>query len=275
MKKQDLMTTIGVVLGTLMMIWGMAMGPKGMFDIQMPQLKLFWDVASVVITIGGSFCALLINYSIPQMKNLFKILAQSFKVSQMSNIDIIIQFSELSKKARKEGLLSLEEQINEIGDDYLKKGLQMVVDGIEPETIREILELEIGEMERRHGQGIDMLKAWAAYAPAFGMIGTLIGLIQMLANLSDSSQIASGMGKALITTYYGALMANLVFTPMASSLGLKSGIEASVKEMMLEGILAIQSGVNPRIVQEKLMCYLSPEERKEFMKQLVNSEGVS
>jgi chemotaxis protein MotA len=148
----------------------------------------------------------------------------------------------------------------------------MVIDGIEPETIREIMELEIGEMERRHKTGQDLLKSWAAYAPAFGMIGTLIGLIQMLVNLSDSSKIASGMAVALITTFYGATMANLLFTPMAAKLSLKTEKEAGMREMMLEGILAIQSGVNPRIVEDKLLCYLSPLDRKKYAVQ--NAETV-
>lgn len=273
MKKQDIATAIGVVMGFFLVAWSMAMN-GGLFKLNFGQLKLFWDVPSVLITIGGSFCALMVNYSIDQIKNLGVILLQAFKEPKISKTEVIVMFSELSKKARREGLLSLEEQINDVEDEYLRKGLQMVVDGIEPETIREILELEIGEMEGRHKTGIDFLRAWGGYAPAFGMIGTLIGLIQMLGNLTDSSQIASGMSVALITTFYGAIMANLVFNPMAQSLSLKSGVEVSLKEMMIEGILAIQSGVNPRIIQEKLVCYLPPIEKREFFK-ISQSEGVA
>lgn len=151
----------------------------------------------------------------------------------------------------------------------------MVVDGIEPETIREIMELEIDEMEKRHKSGADMLKTWGGYSPAFGMIGTLIGLIQMLANLTDSSTIASGMGKALITTFYGSVMANMVFNPMGANLMFKSGVEATTREMVLEGVLAIQSGVNPRIMEEKLVSYLSPTERQAYSKVQVSGEGVA
>ncbi len=255
MSRKDHLTILGLVLGIVMLIWGMAVGS---------QLIIFWDFASVIITIGGSFCALLVNFSFKDVKNLYRVMAVSFKNPTNSGIETINLFTDLSKKARREGLLSLEDEIVSLDDEYLKKGLQMVVDGIEPETIKDIMELEISEMENRHSIGIGMLKAWGGYAPAFGMIGTLIGLIQMLAYLSDSSAIASGMAKALITTYYGAIMANLIFNPMSAKLTLKSEEEASVKEMMLEGILAIQSGVNPRIVEDKLVSYLPPKERKRF-----------
>lgn len=273
MKRRDVLTAIGIVVGFLMMIWAMAMVTITEYNVG--QLKLFWDISSIIITIGGSLCAMLVNYPIHQFRKLTKIIIQSFKENEKSGIDIINQFIDLSRKARREGLLSLEDEISGISDDFLKKGLQMVVDGIEPETIQDIMDLEIGEMERRHGEGVDMLKAWGAYAPAFGMAGTLIGLIQMLGNLNDSSQIASGMSKALITTLYGSLMANIIFNPMAANLALKSQQEVSVREMMLEGILAIQSGVNPRIVEEKLISYLSPEERQKYSQEPSTGEGVS
>ncbi|MBU5591071.1 motility protein A [Clostridium sp. MSJ-4] len=265
MKKQDMLTLIGVVVGAALLVWGMVLGGA--------KLKIFWDFSSLIITVFGSFCALLINYPISEFKKLGKVLVESFKEPVLSPIEMVGQFGSLSRKARKEGLLSLEDDISQLQDEFLKKGLQMVVDGIEPETIREIMELEIDEMERRHITGANILKAWGGYAPAFGMIGTLIGLIQMLANLTDSSAIASGMAKALITTYYGAIMANLFFNPMSANLSLKSGKEVSAREMMLEGILAIQSGVNPRIVEEKLVTYLSPQERKDYSKTSSSSEG--
>ena len=170
----------------------------------------------------------------------------------------------------------MEDDINQIDDAFLKKGLQMVVDGIEPETIREILELEIDETEARHSVASNMFKTWGAYAPGFGMIGTLIGLIQMLsADMSDAATIASGMSKALITTFYGSLMANFMLNPFAQNLSIKSEKESNIRQMMLEGILAVQSGVNPRIVEEKLMTDLSPKERLEIQSSNASGEGVS
>ena len=267
MKKHDILTPIGVIAGFGAVLFGIVSGGGN--------LKLFYDFPSILITLGGSFCAILVNYPIGEFKRLMKVIIQTFKETAMDNIEIINRFSDLSRKARREGLLSLEDEINQINDAFLKKGLQMVVDGIEPETIREIMELEIGEMERRHKSGADMLRAWGGYAPAFGMVGTLIGLIIMLANLSDSAKIASGMAAALITTFYGALLAYVLFNPMAANLALKSEIEVANREMMLEGILAIQSGVNPRIVEEKLICYLSPSERDKFLQLESKDEGVS
>ncbi|AJD30185.1 motility protein A [Clostridium sporogenes] len=267
MKKRDILTPIGFVLCFGLVLWGMASGGSN--------LKVFWDVASVFITIGGSMAAMLITYPMDEFKRLLIVIRQTFKDNGMSNIDVIQNFVDLSRKARREGLLSLEDAINNLTDDYMKKGLRMVVDGIEPETIREIMELEIDEMEKRHKSGADMLKTWGGYAPAFGMVGTLIGLIQMLANLTDSSTIASGMGKALITTFYGSLMANAVFNPMGANLMFKSGVEATTREMVLEGVLAIQSGVNPRIMEEKLVTYLSPPERQAYSKVQVSGEGAA
>lgn len=256
MKRQDILTPVGFLLGVGLMIYGM-LGGGGSF-------KMFFDPSSIAITVGGSISALLINYPLIEFRRVFKVIVQSFKETSMAGLDIIHEFGELSKKARREGLLSLEDDIDKVQDEFLKKGLQMVVDGIEPETIKEILELEIGEMEKRHKDGSDLLRSWAAYAPAFGMLGTLIGLIQMLANLNDPSSLGPGMGKALITTYYGSIIANLIANPMAANLAYKSSRESTIREMMVEGVLAIQSGVNPRIVEEKLLSYLNPEDKKKY-----------
>jgi len=267
MKKQDILTSVGIVAGFGLTFWGMSSGGTS--------LSIFYDPASIAITVGGSFAALIIAYPFSEMKRFMMVIAQSFKESTSSRTELIIIFKKLSKKARKEGLLSLEDEIEVLNNDFLKKGLQMVVDGFDPESIKEIMELEIGEMERRHADGSNMLKSWAAYAPAFGMIGTLIGLIQMLANLTDSSAIASGMGKALITTFYGALLAYLILIPMSQNLKYKSTIEVNSQEMMIEGILAIQSGVNPRIIEEKLISYLSTEGRVKFIKDEAKESGVT
>lgn len=266
MKKNDIMTVVGMVLGFGLILWSISAESN---------IMTFVSVSGLAITIGGSFAAVLVTYPVSQIKSVFKITMQSFKDSTMSSIEIINSFTNLSKKARREGLLSLEDEIDKIDDKFLKKGLQMVVDGIEPEVIKDIMELEIAEMERRHGGGSSVFKAWGAYAPGFGMIGTLIGLIAMLADLSDSDALASGMSTALITTFYGSLLANMILLPLASNLDYKSGLEAANKEMMLEGILAIQSGVNPRIVEEKLTAYLSPNEKVEYLESVGEGDEVT
>lgn len=263
MKKNDLLTGVGLVVCFAVVIYGIVQGGS---------LMLFWDPASVYITFGGSISALLMTYSMDEVKNMGKLSIQAFKETKSSTMEIIIQFTDLSKKARREGLLSLEDDISQMDDQFLKKGLQMVVDGIEPETIKEILELEIGEMETRHGRGMGIFSAWGAYGPAFGMLGTLIGLIQMLANVSDVNSITSGMGVALITTFYGSVIANMICLPISSNLREKSAKEVGEREMKLEGILSIQSGVNPRIVEEKLMTYLPPTEKLVYLNNSIESD---
>lgn len=268
MKKSDTLTLIGLLGGIVLLGYSMATGDGG--------LMIFWSFSSVLITIGGSFAAVCMTYPSDVVKKVGVILGQAFKEDVSSGKEIIAQFSDLSKKARREGLLSLEDEINQLDDKFLKKGLQMVVDGIEPETIKEILELEIEAMEARHSKGAGLFLTWGGYAPGFGMLGTLIGLIQMLQNLSDASTIASGMGTALITTFYGSLLGNLFCNPIGANLAKKSEAEVVLKQMALEGILAIQSGVNPRIVEEKLITYLDPEERLKFLESNTeNSEGVA
>ena len=255
MKRLDKLTPIGLIFGIVVLVYGIFIG--GSFII-------FWDLASVFITVGGSFAAVLMSYSIDDIKNMPKIINQSFKELKSSGKEIVVQFTDISRKARREGLLSLEDDISAIEDSFLKKGLQMVVDGIEPEIIRDILELEIGEMEDRHIKNANIFTTWGAFAPAFGMIGTLIGLVQMMQNLTDVNSIAKGMGVALLTTLYGTLLANLFCVPIANDLKRKSAKEVGMREMILEGVLSIQSGVNPRIVEEKLLTYLNPKVRLEY-----------
>lgn len=266
MKKSDFSTGAGLLLGAVAIILGMLNGGS---------LRMFWDLASLFITVFGSLFALIISFPFDVIKRLPATLKNAFIDKQVSPGNLIVQFVELSKKARREGLLSLEDEISGIEDDFFKSGMQLVVDGIEPETINEILELEIEEMEKRHQSGISILKSWASLAPAFGMIGTLIGLIQMLAKLSDQSQLGKGMSIALITSFYGAVLGNLIFTPLANKLEVKSGEEASRREMMIEGILSIQSGVNPRIIEDKLKSYLSPEERLKLAKDNLIGNAVT
>lgn len=267
MKKIDILTAVGLIGGIILLGWAMTMGAS---------IMLFWDLPSVFITFGGAFAGLLITFSVEDVKKMGPLFVESFKEATLNTSEIISTFATLSKKARRDGLLSLEDEISQIEDPFLKKGLQMVVDGIEPETIQEILELELEETESRHERGASTFSVLGAYGPGFGMIGTLIGLIQMLANLQDASMIAAGMGKALITTLYGSLLANVICQPIAANLKNKSARESAFRGMMIEGILSIQSGVNPRIVEEKLITFMSPAEKLVYMKaNLENNEGVA
>ncbi len=172
---------------------------------------------------------------------------------------MLVNFSE---KARREGLLALEDDVDEIDDEFLKKGIQLVVDGTDPELVRNILNAELTALDQRHFEGKDLYEQWGFLTPAFGLIGTLIGLIVMLSRLEDKSSIGAGMSVALLTSLYGAILANLMFLPMAKKLEMSNNEELLMKEIMIEGILSIQSGDNPRIVKDKLASYLAPDLRE-------------
>jgi chemotaxis protein MotA len=169
---------------------------------------------------------------------------------------------DFAEKARREGLLSLEQDVMEIDDSFLQRGIQLVVDGTDPELVRNILETKLTFLEERHQKGQDIFSSMGQLSPAFGMIGTLIGLIQMLTNLESPDSLGPGMATALITTFYGIIFANLFFIPITGKLKMRSEEEILMKEVMIEGILSIQAGENPRIVKEKLSAFLAKEKQE-------------
>jgi chemotaxis protein MotA len=168
----------------------------------------------------------------------------------------------MSEKARREGLLALEEELEDLEDEFMKKGLRLVVDGTDAEIIRNLMETELSQMQGRHAEKIGAINMWGGLAPGLGMLGTVIGLIGMLKNLEDKSALGPNMAVALITTLYGSMMANLVLIPVAGKLKAKDEAESLVKEMQIEGVLSIQAGDNPRILAMKLLSYLDPDSRK-------------
>ncbi len=249
----DLATIIGLVLAFGLVTAGIMMNSS---------LLIYIDIPSMVIVVGGTIGAALVNYPLGQMMSVLKVCRKTLFATLDDPKDIISRFMDYANRARREGILSLEPIIRDIKDEYLKKGLQLTVDGLEPQAIQEILETEIHYLEQRHETGAELLAAMGGYAPALGMIGTVIGLVAMLSSMNDPATIGPAMAVALITTFYGALLANLVFNPMAGKLKLRSKQEVLTREMILEGILAISKGENPRIIEEKLNSYLAPNERK-------------
>lgn len=252
----DIATPLGLVMIILLMLWGMGfnIGP-------------FVDTQSAAIVLGGTFGAIFVSYPLPVLKNLPKVMMKTFKNEIPNNIEIIKKLVKFSEKARKEGLLSLEQDLAEIDDEFLKKGMQLVVDGTDPELVKNILDSEISFIEQRHGQSKSVMKTGAALGPAFGMIGTLIGLIIMLGNLNDPSSVGPAMAVALITTLYGSMIANIFFDPMSNKLEYYSGQEILSKEITIEGILSIQGGDNPKVLEEKLKSFLPPNERTDLEKE--------
>ncbi len=253
MKKFDIMTVVGMVLGFSLVVSGI------MF--QRGDLNAFWNPAGLMITVGGSMGALMVNFRLDEMKTVAQVTRKVFVRKEESILDLHARFVDLAQKARREGLLVLEDELDEIEDPFFRNGLQMVIDGFEPDSIRHILNAELTSLETRHELGQNLFRTWGALSPAFGMIGTLIGLVMMLAELDDPSAIGPGMAVALLTTFYGTLLANLVFLPMAGKLTLYSEEEVRMKEIVLEALLALQSGINPRLLQEQIKSYFSPQEK--------------
>ena len=249
----DLATVIGIVLSFGLVVSAILTGSS---------LMIFISVPSVLIVVGGTIGAALVNYPLGHVIGVIGVIKKTIFSSVDSPSDIIVKFMEYANRARREGILSLEPIIKEIDDDYMRKGLQLTVDGLEPQTIQEILETEVGYLRERHEMGAEVVAVLGTLAPAMGMIGTVIGLVQMLQTMSDPSTIGPAMAVALLTTLYGALLSNLLFTPMSGKLKTRSKEEVLVREMIMEGILSISKGENPRIIEEKLNSYLPPKDRK-------------
>lgn len=251
----DLFTVIGATVGFLMVtVIGITLGGG-----TIPQ---FFDPASVAITIGGTACAIMISFPGSTLRNIGKVFSKVVKDIKMDPKETILTIVSFSEKARREGLLALEDDLDQLDDEFMRKGIQLVVDGTDPELVRKILENELGYMEARHGTGKQVFEDMGYLAPTFGMIGTLIGLIIMLRNLADKATVGQGMSTALITTYYGAIIANLFCIPISNKLRERNADEVLMREIMIEGILAIQSGDNPRIVKDRLVSFLAPADRK-------------
>jgi len=247
----EISTLIGIVVGFVLVVISI------MFD---GDIASFINLPSIMIVVGGVLASTVISFPMQQIKSLVKVIGKAFKKSEIDlnkDIDMII---DLAQKARREGLLALEDAVDKIDNDFLKKGGRLLVDGCDPELIKSIMEAELDFLQERHTKGRTMLEAMSAYAPAYGMIGTLIGLINMLKNLSDADTLGPNMAVALVTTFYGVMLANLVFTPLAKKLKIQSAKEYYQKQMFLEGLLAIQDGENPRIIRDKLSAFLTPQE---------------
>jgi chemotaxis protein MotA len=225
-------------------------------------LGAFFDVNSIAIVFGGTTGALLMNFPLNQVIGAGKVLKNAFLHKAADPKVLIESLAELANKARREGILALEAAINDAPDEFMKQGIQLTVDGQDPSAIEAILSTEIDSLQDRHKAGADFFSTAATFAPALGLIGTLVGLVQMLLNMSDPDAIGPSMAVALLTTFYGALLANLVFNPISGKLKNRSQEEVMLRNLVLEGVLAITAGDNPRVVEQKLNAFLAPSQRK-------------
>jgi chemotaxis protein MotA len=250
----DIATVLGIVSAFGLVLSAILMGGG---------LNLFINIPSLLIVVGGTLGTTMINYPLKDVLSVVKVVKNVFFSKAASTSDIIKQFGDFSNKARREGILALEGEIKNVQEEFLQKGIQLSIDGLEPASIREIMETETSYIQDRHKLGAEIFTTMGTYAPALGMVGTLIGLVQMLQTMSDPSSIGPAMAVALLTTFYGAVMANIVCLPMSGKLRTRSSEEVLIKEMMIEGVICLSNGENPRIVEQKLAAFLAPNQRNQ------------
>lgn len=247
----DLGTILGIFMGFALIFWAIFAG--GSFSS-------FVDWPSVVIVLGGAACSTLVGNPVGKAKRIVGVFKKAVKSDGRPPRQLIEEMVSYAEIARRDGILSLESKAKDIDDPFIVRGIQMAVDGTDPEMIEQIMNAELDNLVERHEGGKELFDAIGKYAPAFGMIGTLIGLVAMLSNLDDPSQIGSGMAVALLTTLYGAILANVLAQPVSEKLSKRSAEEVLLKTIIIKGVIAIQSGDNPRVVEQKLKTFLPPGE---------------
>ena len=248
----DITTLIGILVAFGLVVASILMGGSGGWFVNYP---------SLMIVVGGTMGATFLAYPLSDVLGVFGVAKNVFLHRSQSSKELIDQIVEFAKKARREGILSFESQLNDVKEPFLAKGLQLAIDGMESNAIEEIMSTEIQFVEQRHKVGAEIFDTMGTFAPAVGMLGTIIGLVQMLMQMDDPSSIGGPMAVALLTTFYGVLLANLLFIPIAGKLKMRSKQEVMRKQLMLAGIVAIQSGDNYRIVAQKLDAFIAPKER--------------
>jgi len=249
----DLATILGIVSAFGLVIIAIVMGGG---------VSLFIDVPSLFIVVGGTLGATMINYPLKDVLRAIAVMKNAFLTSGAGADEIVRQFVDFGGKARREGILALESDVKNVKDDFLGKGLQLSVDGLEPQAIETIMDTEVSFLRERHQLGAEIFSTMGTFSPALGMIGTLIGLVQMLQSMDDPNAIGPAMAVALLTTFYGSVIANLVCMPIAGKLRTRSKEETLVKEMIIQGVISLTKGENPRILEQKMLAFMAPKERK-------------
>lgn len=250
----DIATVLGILSATGLVLGAIFMGSG---------LNVFINIPSLCIVVGGTIGVTLVAYPLKDFLSVIKVVQKAIFTKNISATELISKFTDFAKITRKEGILALESEIKEVTDEFFKKGVQLSIDGLEPQQIQNILDTEIDFVRDRHKLGADLFTSMGTFAPAMGMIGTLIGLVQMLQSMDDPSTIGPAMAVALLTTFYGSLMANICCMPIAGKLKTRSKEEMLTKEMTIQGILSLSNGDNPRILEQKLLAFLPPVKEKD------------
>ena len=249
----DLASVIGVILALALILGSIMMGTA--------PLTAFIDIPSILVVCGGCLAAGLICFPLKSMLGSPKVILKTFFNKSEDKLKLIKQLVALAETARRDGLLALESKVAEIENPLVRTGIQMAVDGSAPEVVEQVLRTEAESLCGRHREGKAIMDQLGRFAPAYGMIGTLMGLIMMLADMSDPSKLGAGMAVALITTLYGAIVANVFFCPFAEKLALLSRSELTTIEIAVRGVMAIQCGESPRAIEQKLRTFLPPKQR--------------
>ena len=251
----DRATIVGLAATVGLLVWVMFAGAGYAVNV-------FWRTPSVALVLGGALLTALMACPGVGLRSFAAVVKSALSVRTRPPAESIMTLVALAEIARREGLLALEQPVNGIRDDFMKRAMQMAIDGYDPATIRSVMQTELESIDLRHTQGKGLLESMGRYAPAFGMIGTLVGLVLMLANMDDPSSIGAGMAVALLTTMYGSILANAFALPLSDRLSRRSAEEVMLKTIIIKGVMAIQSGDNPRIVEQKLRTFLPPSERR-------------
>lgn len=249
----DIATVLGVISAFGLVFLAIFMGGG---------IQLFINIQALMIVVGGTLGATMINYPLNEVFGVFSVVKKALFTKKIVSNDLIKIFMNFAHKSRKEGILALESELKQVKDNFLIKGVQLSIDGLEPNEIRDILDTELDFIKNRHQLGAEIFTTMGAFAPALGMIGTLIGLVQMLQSMEDPSTIGPAMAVALLTTFYGSIMANIICMPIAGKLRTRSREEALTKEITIQGIMSLSSGDNPRILEQKLQAFIPPNERR-------------
>jgi chemotaxis protein MotA len=252
--RMDIGTIVGLIMGFVCV--GFAIMLHG-------SITDFVDLPGALVAFGGSAAAILVAFPFKKVKDVFGVVKQVITVRVPEPKEEIRRFSDYAAIVRRDGLLSLEKKLNEVKDPFLRRGLEMVVDNTPHEKLEEVLHIELEGMEERHQLGKKIFDQLGAMLPSFGMVGTLIGLIQMLHELDDPSKIGVGMAVAMVTTFYGAFGANMVFLPLANKLDARSKEEVKVRTLMIHGLVGLLEGESPRAMEAKLTAFLAPKSRQE------------
>lgn len=249
----DIATVVGCVMSIALILGSIAIGGGS--------LAAFFDLPSILVVLGGSVAAALVSFPLPSFLSLYRTARKAVFWRLDPPADLINQIVALAEVARREGLLALDARLDRVENDFVKLGVQMAVDGTRPDVMEDVLRTELYAVASRHKEGKALLDCLGRFSPAFGMIGTLLGLIMMLGDMSDPSKIGAGMAVALLTTLYGAVAANCLFLPLADKLAHLSKKEQQSMEIVIRGVMAIQSGEHPRVIEQKLTTFLPPKHR--------------